>query len=54
VVLFEADLGKNGVGSVDDMVFRHQSCSGQPGCNVLFADGHVELITEDQLHTLQW
>lgn len=53
VVLFEADLGKNGVGGPDDLVLRHER-NGQLGCNILFADGHVEFVTEDRIAELHW
>lgn len=53
VVLFEADLGKNGVGGREDIVLRHDQ-NGQLGCNIVFADGHVEFVTEDRLDDLIW
>ena len=53
VVLFEANLGKNGVGGMHDVVLRHNE-HGQDGCNILFADGHVEFVTEDRIAMLKW
>ncbi len=53
VVLFEADLGKNGVGGPDDLVLRHER-NGQLGCNILFADGHTEFVSEDRIDDLKW
>lgn len=53
VVLFESDLGRNGVGGREDVIFRHQ-LHDQPGCNILFADGHVEFVTEDRIGELRW
>jgi prepilin-type processing-associated H-X9-DG protein len=53
VLVFEADLGCNGVGGPEDAVFRHYA-GNQPACNVLFADGHVELITQDRIEELRW
>lgn len=53
VVLFEADLGKNAVGGINDVVFRHQQ-GVQRACNIAFADGHVEFVTEDRIPDLQW
>ena len=53
VVLFEADLGKNGVGGPEDLVLRHDE-NDQLGCNIAFADGHVEFVREDHIADLQW
>jgi prepilin-type processing-associated H-X9-DG protein len=53
VILFEADLGRNGVGGPEDAVFRHYA-GNQPACNVLFADGHVEMVAQDRIHELRW
>lgn len=53
VVLFEADLGQNGVGGRDDVMLRHDHVE-QAGCNIVFADGHVEFVTEDRLDDLVW
>jgi prepilin-type processing-associated H-X9-DG protein len=53
VVIFEADLGLNGVGGLDDVVLRHDQ-HGQSGCNIGFADGHVEFVTEDRIGELRW
>lgn len=53
VVLFEADLGRNGVGGPEDIAFRHDQ-HGQYGCNIAYADGHVEFVIEDRIADLQW
>lgn len=53
VILFEADLGRNGIGGPEDAAFRHQ-LDNQPACNVLFADGHVEMVTQDRIEELRW
>ena len=53
VAIFEANLGRNGVGGIDDIAFRHDQ-HGQSGCNITFADGHVEFVTEDRITDLQW
>ncbi len=49
VVLFEADLGHNGVGGLDDLKVKHMD-----GCNVTFVDGHVEFVRTDAIPNLQW
>ena len=48
VLFFESDLGWNTVGGPEDLVLRH--C----GCNIGFADGHVEFVTEDRIADLKW
>lgn len=53
VVLFEADLGRNGVGGPEDLVLRHDQ-NQRIGCNIGFADGHVEFVTEDRIADLRW
>jgi prepilin-type processing-associated H-X9-DG protein len=53
VMLFEADLGRNGVGGPEDLVIRHDELNNH-GYNVVFADGHVDFITEDRIGELQW
>lgn len=53
VAIFEANLGRNGVGGSDDLVLRHDEF-GRLGCNIAFVDGHVEFVTEDGLDGLQW
>jgi len=53
VAIFEANLGRNGVGGPDDLVLRHGE-SINPGCNIGFADGHIEFVTEDRIADLQW
>jgi len=53
VVLFEANLGRNGVGGLNDVVFRHEQ-NGKLGCNITFVDGHTEFVTEDRIAELKW
>jgi prepilin-type processing-associated H-X9-DG protein len=53
VAIFEADLGRNGVGGLDDVVLRHDQ-HGRLGCNIGFVDGHTEFVTEDHIAGLQW
>ena len=53
VAIFEADLGRNGVGGLDDVVLRHDQ-HGKTGCNIAFADGHIEFVSEDRIPDLQW
>jgi prepilin-type processing-associated H-X9-DG protein len=53
VVIFEADLGRNGVGGPEDLVLRHDE-HGKLGCNIAFADGHTEFVRADQIADLQW
>jgi prepilin-type processing-associated H-X9-DG protein len=53
VAIFEANLGRNGVGGPEDLVLRHDE-HGSSGCNIGFADGHVEFVTEDRIGDLQW
>jgi prepilin-type processing-associated H-X9-DG protein len=53
VMLFEADLGRNGVGGPEDAALRHEE-HGRLGCNILFLDGHVEFVTEDRIRGLKW
>lgn len=53
VMLFEANLGRNGVGGLEDVVCRHCR-GGQKACNIAFADGHTELVTEERIAGLKW
>jgi prepilin-type processing-associated H-X9-DG protein len=53
VAIFEADLGRNGFGGIDDVVLRHDQHQGT-GCNIAFADGHIEFVDEDRIADLQW
>jgi len=53
VAIFEADIGRNGVGGQDDVVLRHDQHQGV-GCNFTFVDGHVEFVAEDRIADLQW
>ncbi len=43
----------NQVGGRDDVALRHDQ-HGQLGCNIAFADGHIEFVTEDRLDDLIW
>ncbi len=43
----------NQMGGPEDLYLRHKS-TGHSGCNIAFADGHTEFITEDRLGTLEW
>jgi prepilin-type processing-associated H-X9-DG protein len=53
VMLFESNLGRNAVGGQEDLLLRHDE-DGQLGCNIAYADGHIEFITEDCIGDLQW
>lgn len=53
VLIFESDLGRNGVGGPDDVVLRHNK-NGKFGCHIVFADGHVEFVAEDRIGDLKW
>jgi prepilin-type processing-associated H-X9-DG protein len=53
VMLFESNLGKNAAGGLGNVVLRHDE-HGQSGCNIAFADGHVEFVTEDRIPDLLW
>jgi prepilin-type processing-associated H-X9-DG protein len=53
VAIFEADLGRNGVGGQEDIVLRHDQHQGA-GCNIAYVDGHVEFVTEDRIGDLKW
>ena len=53
MAIFEADFGRNGVGGIDDVALRHDQ-HGQLGCNIAFADGHIELVSEAEISDLQW
>jgi prepilin-type processing-associated H-X9-DG protein len=51
VMIFEADGGWNKTGGADMATFvRH----GRPGCNVGFADGHVEFVPAERISELKW
>lgn len=53
VMFFEANLGRNGIGGMEDVALRHDK-NGQPGSNISFVDGHVEFVTEDRIADLLW
>ena len=44
----------NQLGGSEDLVYSHTSFFGRLGCNIAFADGHVEFVTEDRIGELQW
>ncbi len=54
VVLFESNLGRNGVGGLQDVALRHRGFGGQMGCNIVFVDGHTEFVTEEGIAELRW
>ncbi len=43
----------NQFGGPENLVLRHD-LDGQPGCNIVFANGHPEFVTEDRIVELQW
>ena len=53
VAIFEADLGRNSVGGMENVALRHDQQQGA-GCNIAFADGHIEFVTRDCIADLQW
>ncbi|MCE5186214.1 MAG: DUF4190 domain-containing protein [Planctomycetaceae bacterium] len=53
VVLFESDLGKNAAGGPENVAWRHGE-QGKLGCNIAFADNHVEFVTADRVPELLW
>jgi prepilin-type processing-associated H-X9-DG protein len=53
VMLFEANLGRNGTGGPEDVVCRHHR-GARMGCNIAFADGHIEFVTEERIAGLKW
>ena len=53
VLLFEADLGRNGIGDSEDLVLRHKK-DGKLGCNITFVDGHIEFIEAEDIPNLRW
>jgi hypothetical protein len=53
VAFFEAGLGRNGVGGLDDVVQRHDRHESV-GCIVTFADGHTAFIRAEEIPNLQW
>ncbi len=53
VLLFECTPGWNRAGGPEDVVLRHHR-RGIQGCNVAFADGHVEWVPANRINTLIW
>jgi prepilin-type processing-associated H-X9-DG protein len=51
VMIFEADGGWNKTGGADMATSDRHS---QPGCNVGFADGHVEFVPVERIGELKW
>ncbi|MHC4552733.1 MAG: DUF4190 domain-containing protein, partial [Planctomycetota bacterium] len=43
----------NQYGGPEDVAFRHRK-DGKPACNVVYADGRVETVTEDRMAELKW
>ncbi|MHC4927795.1 MAG: H-X9-DG-CTERM domain-containing protein [Planctomycetota bacterium] len=43
----------NQTGGSEDVVCHHNN-SGQQGCNIMFADGHVEFVTKDRIANGPW
>lgn len=51
VILFESSPGWNQAGGADDVVTdRHE----KRGAHIVFADGHVEFVEEEQIPLLKW
>jgi hypothetical protein len=50
VLLFESKPGWNQNGGPELLSCNHR----QEGCNVLFADMHVEFVKAENFHRLQW
>ena len=53
VLLFECSPGWNKTGGPEDVVLRHNRRQVR-GCNIAFADGHVEWVPADRIPTLIW
>ncbi|MEN8127620.1 MAG: hypothetical protein ABFR90_07415 [Planctomycetota bacterium] len=53
VLMFESNLGRNGVGGQDDVILHHNK-EGQLGCHIVFGDGYVKFVTEDHIDNLNW
>ena len=55
VILFETDFlgdnGKNKVGGIDILTCSYHAGLG---CNILFADGHVEFVKKKDIPNLRW
>jgi prepilin-type processing-associated H-X9-DG protein len=50
-LLFEAKAGVNPAGGPELLTTENH----QPeGCNILFADAHVEFVKKENLSTLRW
>ena len=43
----------NQVGGPEDVVLHHNN-SGKQGCNIAFADGHVEFVPQERIAQLRW
>lgn len=59
VLLFETEAGWNKFGGPESVSFNHKIPSILPfrwekGCNVLFDDGHAELIDSEKIGKLKW
>ena len=54
VLFFETETGLfNQLGGPEDAVLRHGN-TGRLGCNIAYADGFTEFVTEDRIAELQW
>ena len=51
VLLFESKPGWNMAGGAEILTIEHHEGEG---CNVLFADGHIEFIGSDRISELKW
>ena len=51
VLVFESTPGSNQVGGLELLTTEHHEGEG---CNVVFADSHVEFIKKEDLDTLRW
>ncbi|MHC4987088.1 MAG: H-X9-DG-CTERM domain-containing protein [Planctomycetota bacterium] len=43
----------NQLGGPEDIALHHNN-DGQQGCNIVFADGHVEFVGQDRIPDLRW
>ncbi|MCE5186213.1 MAG: DUF4190 domain-containing protein [Planctomycetaceae bacterium] len=43
----------NQYGGPEDVLFRHKE-NGREGCLVLFANGYIKFVTEDEINSLKW
>ena len=43
----------NQLGGPEDIALHHNN-DGKQGCNIVFADGHVEFVGQDRIPDLRW